>query len=79
MPPAGERLTAYDRQLAKTYLRLLDADAAGATWQDSVRHIFGADPGAEPEWSERMHAAHLARAKWLRDGGYLRFLGQSDR
>lgn len=76
LPPADERLTAHDRQLAKTYLRLLDADAAGATWQEAACYVFGVDPTSRPEELERTHAAHLARAKWLRDGGYLRLLAQ---
>jgi hypothetical protein len=73
-PPTGDQFTAYDRQHAKTYLRLLDAEAAGASWQVVVRKLFKLDPGADPERLQRMHAAHLARAQWLRDGGYKHLL-----
>lgn len=74
LPPTGDQLTAYDREHAKTYLRLLDAEAAGAAWQDVVRKLFNLDPNADPERLQRMHAAHLARAQWLRDGGYKHLL-----
>lgn len=73
-PPAGEPLSEYDREHAKTYLRLLDADTAGATWQEVVKRLFGRDPAADPDRLERMHRAHLERATWLRDGGYLQLL-----
>jgi hypothetical protein len=75
-PQTGSRLTSYDREHATIYLRLLDADAAGASWQDAVRHIFNQDPDLDSSRCERMHANHLARAKWLRDGGYLQLLAQ---
>lgn len=75
-PPIGGQLTADDRERAKIYLRLLDAEAAGASWQEAVAALFARDPAADPERLEHWHAAHLARAKWIRDGGYLRFLAQ---
>lgn len=77
VPPSAERITAYDRQHLKTYLRLLDAEAAGASWQEAIRKLHGEDSSSDPARLERMHALHLARAKWVRDGGYLQLLPQS--
>jgi hypothetical protein len=68
--PIGEPLTDYDREQAVLYLRLLDAEAAGARWQDVATHLFNFDPADEPDRAERMYVTHLARAKWLRDNGY---------
>lgn len=34
-PPLGAALTAYDQAHLKLYLRLLDAEADGATWRKS--------------------------------------------
>ena len=69
-PPAEERLTEYDRAHLATYLRLLDAEADDAAWQEAVRVIFGLDPAKEPERAERVHASHLARARWMTEHGY---------
>lgn len=77
IPPSARRLTAYDREQAKTYLRLLDAEAAGATWQDVVGKVFGEDPAEDPPRLERKHAAHWERARWMRDSGYLQLRSQA--
>lgn len=68
--PSGEPLTDYDREHATLYLRLLDAEAEGAEWQEVARIVLNVDPSADPARAEQMHASHLARAHWLRDGGY---------
>jgi hypothetical protein len=68
--PSGEPLTDYDRDHAKLYLRLLDAEAEGADWQEVARLLFRLDPSADRARAEQMYATHLARAHWLRDGGY---------
>lgn len=62
-PPAGARLTAYDREHLWSYLRLLDAEAAGATWQEVVYDLFKLDPASDSERLQRMHAANLARVR----------------
>ena len=68
--PQDAGLTDYDRDHAVTYLRLLDAEEAGADWQEVTRVVLGVDPRGDFERAQVMHATHLARAKWLRDGGY---------
>ncbi len=69
-PPTSETITDYDRRHLATYLRLLDAEADGAEWQEVVRVIFGLDPGKDPDDAERVHASHLARAHWMTAHGY---------
>lgn len=39
--PTASVITAYDERHAITYLRLLDAEAAGADWKDVVRIVLG--------------------------------------
>lgn len=68
--PAVATLTAYDRAHLKTYARLLDAEAEGADWREVAIIVFGLDPATEPERAGRVHASHLARARWLADSGY---------
>jgi hypothetical protein len=68
--PQGEPLTDYDRDHCALYLRLLDAEADGADWREVVRVLFGIDPATDCGRAELMHATHLARAHWLREGAY---------
>jgi hypothetical protein len=75
-PPHSAALTTYDRAHAGTYIRLLDAAEAGATWREAVRRIFKLDPDRDPERLERMHRAHLERALWMRDHGYRELAAQ---
>ncbi len=72
--PRGEPLTDYDRAQAAVYLRLLDAEAAGADWREVAQIVLGVDPQQDPARAETMHKTHLARAHWLRDGGYKELL-----
>jgi hypothetical protein len=65
--PNGE-LTDYDRQHAALYLRLLDADAEGADWREVAQVVMGLD--VRQEAARLTYATHLARAQWLRNGGY---------
>lgn len=69
-PPESSGLTAYDEAHLVTYLRLLDAEADGADWREVVSIVFGIDPARDPERSKRMHASHLARARWMTTTGY---------
>ncbi len=67
--PTGE-LCDYDREHATLYLRLLDAEAAGADWREVAEVAMRLDVGRDVERARLVHATHLARARWLRDGGY---------
>ncbi|MDP0926548.1 DUF2285 domain-containing protein [Paracoccus onubensis] len=68
--PAGDLLTDYDREHVKLYVRLLDAEADGAEWEEAVKVLFGIDPELEPDRARRVHAGHLARAHWMSEHGY---------
>lgn len=68
--PEGPALTEYDRQHVKLYMRLLDAEKDGASWQEAVEVLFGICPLTEPDRAHRIHASHLARAHWMTEHGY---------
>lgn len=68
--PSGQELTAYDRAHIKLYMRLLDASADGADWQEIVTILFGIDPSREPDRARAVHDSHLERARWLAQTGY---------
>lgn len=69
-PPFVDAVTPYDRMHLATYLRLLDADADGADPGEVARIVLGIDPCIEPERAHRVHASHLARARWMTEHGY---------
>ncbi|HMS20570.1 MAG: DUF2285 domain-containing protein [Sphingobium sp.] len=69
-PPQSDRLSAYDERHLVTYLRLLDAEKDGASWEEAVSIIFAIDPASEPDRAQRVYATHLARAKWMTEHGY---------
>ena len=52
-PPAEDRVTVYDRDHLKLYMRLLDANAEGAPLPEIARILFGIDAEAEPERARR--------------------------
>lgn len=69
-PPQSATPTDYDIQHLKLYVRLLDADADGADWQEAVAILFGIDPCHDPERARHVHASHLLRARWMTEHGY---------
>lgn len=73
-PPAEDRITDYDRAHFKTYLRILDADAEGADWEEAVEIIFGINPRQDRDHALKIHSAHLARARWMTEHGYRHLL-----
>lgn len=74
-PPDKPHLTDYDEKHLSDYLRLLDAAAEGADWQEAVRTILGVDPAIEPDRARIVHGSHLARARWMTEVGYAYLLG----
>jgi len=72
--PDEGALTTYDEQHIITYLRLLDADAACADWQEVSRIVLHIDPDYEPDRARRAFDSHLARAKWMTEHGYRHLL-----
>jgi hypothetical protein len=63
--PWAETLTGYDEARLDLYLRLLDAEAAGADWREVSRIVLKRDPIREPGRSYRCWEAHLKRARWI--------------
>jgi hypothetical protein len=68
--PDSSSLTSYDAQHLLTYLRLLDAQAEGAEWDEAALLVLQIDPVREPIRARRVWESHLARAKWLAEHGY---------
>jgi hypothetical protein len=75
--PDAATVTDYDRRNAVVYLRLLDAEAAGADWREVAQIVLGVDAIAELGRAGVMHRSHLDRAHWLRDSGYKDLLKSS--
>jgi len=72
--PSDHILTGYDEQHLVTYLRLLDAEADGADWQEVAKIVLHIDPAREPERAKRAWESHLSRAKWMSENGYRHLL-----
>jgi hypothetical protein len=72
--PTDAMLTPYDHEHRITYLRLLDADAEGADWQEVAEIVLHIDPVLEPDRARRAIDSHLARAKWMTEQGYRHLL-----
>ena len=71
---ADRNLTGYDQQHLVTYLRLLDADADEADYQEVAKIVLLIDPQREPERARLAWESHLARAKWLTENGFRHLL-----
>jgi hypothetical protein len=72
--PTDLMLTPYDHEHTVTYLRLLDADAEGADWQEVSRIVLHIDPIREPTRAWKAFESHLSRAKWMTKHGYRHLL-----
>lgn len=72
--PTDSVLTVYDEQHLVTYLRLIDADAAGADWREVAQIVLHIDPSRDPDRARKAFDSHLARAKWLSEHGYRHLL-----
>jgi hypothetical protein len=68
--PEAAIITKYDQRHFITYLRLLDAEAAGAPWQDVARIVLHIDPDRDEARAHMAWQTHLARARWLTSNGY---------
>ena len=63
-------LTPYDHEHRITYLRLLDADAAGADWKEVTQIVLHIDPERERVRAWQAYESHLVRARWMTKVGY---------
>ena len=75
--PEASVLTRYDEQHLTTYLRLLDAEAAQADWEEVAKIVLNLDPNADKARARKTWESHLARARWLTNNGYRQLLGIS--
>ena len=73
-PPDAPYVTDYDERHHRTYWRLLDAAAENANWREVVTVIFGIDPDADSARAKAVYESHLARARWMSETGYRRYL-----
>lgn len=74
LAPSEPELTDYDRAHVVTYLRLLDAEAAGASWEEVARLLLGVDPGKARDEARLRYETHADRARWMASQGYLQLL-----
>jgi hypothetical protein len=74
----SDQVTPYDERHFLTYARLLDADAADASWREVARVVLLLDPDNAPEHAHRCWESHLARAKWIATTGYKQLLDKSE-
>ncbi len=72
--PWSNTVTAYDEAHFVVYLRLLDADADGATADEMAKIVLGIDPVREPERAQKAVTSHLRRARWMTEHGYRRLM-----
>ena len=68
--PWSDRVTEYDDRHETIYLRLLDAEAEGASKDDMARQILDIDPAIEPERARKALESHLGRARWMIEVDY---------
>ena len=74
--PQGDALTDYDKAQIKLYMRLLDAEASGATLSEIAQVLFGIDADTEPDRASDAVESHLARARWMTEVGYRLLLSE---
>ncbi|WP_153005515.1 hypothetical protein [Aureimonas ureilytica] len=58
-------------------MRLLDAEAEHADWQEVALIVLHRDPRADALRTHRCWQSHLERAQWLSREGYREILKQS--
>ena len=73
-PPNDAAVTVYDRDHFALYMRLLDANDAGASLEEVSSLLLGIDAKAEPERARQVHDSHLSRARWMTEQGYRELL-----
>lgn len=72
--PSDAVVTDYDRAHLVTYLRLLDAEAAGASWEEAARLLLRLDPLKGRDAARLSYETHAVRARWMAAEGYLDLL-----
>lgn len=75
--PASDGLTDYDCSRVRLYVRLLDAEADSAGWQEVVSVLFGIAATHEPDRARKVYDSHLARAQWMSKAGHRGLFGRA--
>ncbi len=68
--PWSETITPYDEAHFITYVRLLDAEASGADWQDVAKIVLQRDALLDTDRTHHCWISHLRRAQWMAASGY---------
>lgn len=71
--PDVDAITTYDRRCLQLYIMLIDADDAGASWQEAYEWAFQEKIGPDNKAANSRYRSHLRRARWMTKTGY-RFL-----
>jgi Uncharacterized conserved protein (DUF2285) len=72
--PWSDAITPYDEAHFVTYLRLLDASAAGVSDEEMCRVVLQIDPAKEAQRAASALKSHLVRARWMTTHGYRHLL-----
>jgi hypothetical protein len=56
--PRDSKVTDYDLEHAALYIRLLDAEASGADWQEAAKVLLGADLPRETAQARHAYETH---------------------
>ncbi len=72
--PWSEDITDYDTAHFVTYVRLLDAEAAGVDWREAAETILHCGPRRDSNGARRCWDSHMARARWMTETGYRKLL-----
>ena len=72
--PWSDTVTDYDEAHFVVYLRLLDAQAEGASDEEMARIVLGIDPKTSPQRARTALETHLSRARWMTAYGYKELL-----
>jgi hypothetical protein len=77
--PWSDSLTDYDLDHLAVYLRLLDAESAGADWREATLELLGRRTADQEAAARRCWETHMARARWMTHTGYKLLLAQPPR
>ena len=68
--PWADNVTEHDRRQVKTYIRLMEADAAAVSEDEMARNFFPGDGPAKVRIGRMAVRSHLRRARWLLERGF---------
>ncbi len=72
--PNSDFVTDYDRRCFTLYITLIDAEAAGVSWQETYELVFKAEIGQDHIAAKSRYHSHLRRARKMTETGYRQLL-----